>query len=413
VIVLVAVATMTALNNSNRATALTRARAQANALAEQNEDELHGEPIAKLSEMSKSGERFTHSVSSGGTNYTVFSSAKYIDDATSTASCSSSSPSADYIRTISEVSWHGNVKPVVETGIVAPPPDSSIIVQVSGAAGEPVAGMTAEATGPTSTTAETAADGCAILAVSPGEYKVNVDRLGYVDQNGFKNSSEDPSTTGSFYVIAEQTVKKSFEFAPAGTLSVGFENTKTKTITEGWDQFYVFNPLMTHPRASSFGTLETFPGPPSEVSSGATLFPFTSKYTVAAGSCEADLPTKNGQAANVEILVAPGATTKVVVPVAPITLNVTSGTSSGFPGSPILGFTGTLTDGCGAAHKFTATTGQMPRPAVPFGTYSLCVTTTISGKPRKTTISVPNNSTTGTTAATIYLGAGEEKAGCP
>jgi hypothetical protein len=63
--------------------------------------------------------------------------------------------------------------------------------------------------------------------------------------------------------------------------------------------------------------------------------------------------------------------------------------------------------------KFTATTGVLPKPGMPFGTYSLCVTATVSGKPRKYSTAVLNNNASGVTVPTIYLGEGEEKAGCP
>ena len=55
-IVAVVVATLTGLNNANHATSLDRERSQADALAQQDEDQLRSEPIAKLSELSETHE---------------------------------------------------------------------------------------------------------------------------------------------------------------------------------------------------------------------------------------------------------------------------------------------------------------------------------------------------------------------
>jgi Tfp pilus assembly protein PilV len=407
VIVLVVVATLTALNSANRATSLDRSRSQADSLAQQDEDRLRSEPIAKLSELSETHEVVEQEVTSGGTHYTVSSTAQYISDKTATASCTSTTPSADYIETASKVTWPeiGTSKPVVETGIVSPPADSALIVQVTGASGEPVAKMNVQAEGTSNTTAETSSDGCAILAVLPGEYKLNVSKAGYVDQNGYENSDLDPSYTSSFYITAEDSVKKSYEFAPAGALEVKFSGANA----EG-DSFVAFNTGLTSYR--KFGTVETFA--PS-ITSSKTVFPFTSKYTVYAGTCEADLPTSNGQTSNPEVLVTAGSPTAVTVPIAPINIVVNQGTQTS-PGATMMsGFTGTLKDtGCETTRKFTpSAAGKLPKPGMPFGTYSLCVTGTIAGKPRKYTTTVANNSASGVTVPTIYLGEGEEKAGCP
>lgn len=403
-IVAVIVATLTGLNNANHATSLDRERSQADALAQQDEDQLRSEPIAKLSELSETHEAVLQEVTSGGTHYTITSTAQYKSDKTGTASCTSTSATADYIETTSTVTWPaiGKTAPVVETGIVSPPADSALIVQVIGASGEPVPKMTVQATGPSTITTETSADGCAILAVNPGEYSLNVSRAGYVDQYGFTESNKDPHYSSSFYVIAESTAKKSFQFAPAGTIEAKF----TGANAEG-DTFVAFNALTS---LKEFGKLESYH---ATETSGATLFPFASKYTVYAGNCEADLPTSNGQASNPEVEVKPGGTSIVNVPVAAIGIAVKAGTKA-VPGASLTSFTGTLEDtGCKTVRKFTTTTGVLPKPGMPFGAYSLCVTATISGKPRKYSTAVLNNNASGVTVPTIYLGEGEEKAGCP
>ena len=102
----IVVGTLTGLNSANRATSLDSARSQADALAEQEEDQLRSEPINKLSELSETHEVVQHEVNAGGTKYTISSTAKYIADATATASCTSTSEKADYIQTTSAVTWN-------------------------------------------------------------------------------------------------------------------------------------------------------------------------------------------------------------------------------------------------------------------------------------------------------------------
>jgi Tfp pilus assembly protein PilV len=413
-IVVVVVASLFGINSANRATALDRARSQADALAQQDEDELHSEPVEKISELTKTHAAYLQEVTNGGTHFTIESTATYISTETGKASCTSTIAKAGYIATRSKVMWGPSLEHnVVETGLVSPPPDASVIVQVVGASGEPVPHMSVETSGSAHLIGETSSDGCAILALNPGEYTLNVSRAGYVDQNGYAESDKDPISNGSFYVVAETTVKRSFEFAPAGELAVSYSGA---TPAEG-DTFSAFNSLLTSLR--TFGTLGTYSSTVAsyseELKSAKSLFPFKPKYVVYAGTCEADLPSKNGQAAApVEAQIEGGRTTAVTVPIAAINLHVTQGTSEASPGAAMSGATGTITDtGCGSVHKFTTTaSGELARPGFPFGSYSVCVTGTVAGKPRKYTKTVLNNNAGGTSVP-IYLGAGSEESGCP
>jgi Tfp pilus assembly protein PilV len=420
IVALIVVGTFSGLDSTNRATALQRARSQASALAEQNEEQLSGRPVKQLSEISETHEALLREVRENGTVYKIVSTAQYISNTTATASCNSTTPSADYIQTTSEVTWPsmGSTKAVVETSLVSPPAGSALIVQVTGASGEGVQEMTASTTkGTTSISAPTSSNGCAILAVLPGEYALNVARTGYVDQNGFVNSSEDPFYNASFYVVAESSAKKSFEFAPAGELAVKFESPVAKTKISG-ETFLALNTGISSPSYKVFGEVGKSA---ASVESGKTLFPFTSPYTVYAGSCPADAPTANGQSSNPTLTVPSGGRAEGTVALPPVSsIVVKSGTSSGTPGSLLSGAEGTITDtGCTAEgitvkRSFnTNSEGKMPYPGLPYGKYSLCVTASISGNARKSTVTVLNNSPSGPTAQVIYLGAGSLESGCP
>jgi Tfp pilus assembly protein PilV len=419
IVALIVVGTFSGLDSTNRATALQRARSQASALAEQNEEQLSGRPVKQLSEISETHEALLREVRENGTVYKIVSTAQYISNTTATASCSSTTPSADYIQTTSKVTWPsmGTTKPVVETSLVSPPAGSALIVQVTGASGEAVQEMSASTTkGPTSISAPTSSNGCAILAVLPGEYALNVTRTGYVDQNGFVNSSEDPFYNASFYVVAESSAKKSFEFASAGELAVKFESPVAKTKVSG-ETFLALNTGISSPSYKVFGEVGKSA---ATVESPKKLFPFTSPYTVYAGSCPADAPTVNGQSSNPTLTVPAGGRAEGTVPLPPVSsITVKDGTASGSPGSLLSGAAGTITDtGCAAEgitvkRAFTTNSeGKMPYPGLPYGKYSMCVTATISGQARKSTVTVLNNSPSGPASQVIYLGAGALESGC-
>jgi Tfp pilus assembly protein PilV len=418
----IVVGTLTGLNSANRASSLDRARSQANVLAQQDEDQLRSEPISKLSELSETHEAVLHEVDAGGTKYTISSTAKYVADATATASCTSTSEKADYIQTASKVTWSslGTGKPVVETGIISPPADSALIVQVTGASGEAQPNMDVTATGPTNISTTTSTDGCAILAVLPGEYKLNVDKPGYdyVDPNGYEESDKDPAIDSSLYVVAETTVKKGYQFAEAGALEVSFENeiSGTKVPTVG-DSFVAGNTTM-NPAFRTFGTVGTYK---EEVTSPKSVFPFaSSKYSVYAGTCEADNPhvVNSANAEPTAVSVLAGKTAKATVALPPVNVEVMSGTEAGAnKGTAVVGATVVITDtGCGTTRSFTTETGGvLSHPDLPFGKYSMCVSSVADGG-RKWEGTFENNTTSGPSSttwtnghtsggvATIYLG---------
>ena len=178
-----------------------------------------------------------------------------------------------------------------ETGIVSPPADSTLNVSVTESS-TAVKGATVTATGPapatTAHTLETSTQGCAIIAVAPGEYTINVSDSGYVTPNGYTETINDPSptVTHSVYIPAENTAKEGYYLGQAGKLEVEF--TEAGTATQG-DSFVAFN--TGQEKFRTFGTAGTYS---SKVASLPTLFPFKSKYSVYAGTCEADLPSANG-----------------------------------------------------------------------------------------------------------------------
>jgi Tfp pilus assembly protein PilV len=424
---MVVVAVLFGLNSTNRATSGSRARSQADVLAQQDEERLRSEPVKKINEIER---KETKKI--GATTYTITTTSKYIADATSTASCTSSVAKADYLKTISTVTWSsmGPGGGVVETGVISPPADSALIVQVE-ESGTPLAGATVDAIGPAPSVSkyelETSANGCAILALAPGEYTINVSKTGYVDPNGFANTSSDSSVTQTVYLPAETTTKEGYNLGLAGKLKVGFTDSAEPT-AEG-DSFVIYNTGMasylTFPQPSTVGTYKPTIETPS------TVFPSTTNYTVYAGTCEADLPTRNGQSSNPEISVPPGKLAEVTVPLAPVKIKLMSGTGPGSSteGTLVTTGSGNTTDtGCNAKRVFTSTpSGALQKPGLPYGSYTMCVATGTkrwqgsfsNNTPTGPSTSWTNGGTSGG-VATIYMGtspsgspSGVETGSCP
>jgi Tfp pilus assembly protein PilV len=379
---LIVVGTFSGLNSSSRATALQRSRSQADALAEQDEDRLRSEPINLLAALGSHPQITTTTV--GNTRFTIESSATYIADSTATESCSSSSPQANYLQTTSKVTWNGAGKPVEENGVISPPPGSNLIVQVT-ESGSPVQSATVTAVGPapetTSHTLETSSRGCAIIALpSGGEYSINAHKVGYVDQNGYENTDEDETVTQKVYIAAENTAKEGYYLGRTGALEVNFSGG-----TEGQGEtFVLFNSGMTtfnrFPKhASSYAVLGTEGAYASTVTTNG-FYPFTTDYTIYAGTCEADKPPTLGS--ENEVLIPPGGTGHASLLLPSLRLKVYSGANSS--SSLVNEASGSVTDtGCGVKRAFvTNASGATEHPALPYGTYNLCVTAKV-GSPAK------------------------------
>ncbi len=409
---MVVIAVLFGLDSTNRATSASRARSQADVLAQEDEEQLRSEPVRRLDEIER-----TKEVKLGATTYTIKTTSKYIADATSTASCTSSVAKADYLKTISTVTWPsmGPGGGVIETGVISPPADSALIVQVE-ESGNPLPGSTVDAIGPAPSASkyelETSANGCAVLALSPGEYTINVSKTGYVDPNGYANTDADSSTTQSVYLPAETTLKEGYNLGRAGNVKVKFSNAGEPLVTQEGDSFVIYNTGMssyrTFPEPSIVGTYKP------TIESPGTVFPFTTNYTVYAGTCEADLPTRNGQSANPEILVPPGKLGEQTVSLASINVKVLESKALE---KPVQKAVVTLEDtGCNTVRKLETTAiGTLSHPGMPFGTYSLCVTATVAGEQRRyTQAGIANNNANGTPVQTVYLGEAEKSsAGCP
>jgi len=390
---IIVVGTFTGLNSTNKSTSIARARSQADALAEQDEDRLRSLPITTLSKLETTPEAKT--VEQNGAKYTVTSNARYVVDSTATTSCASTALSAEYIETTSTVTATIlNGHSVVETGIVSPPPDTALVVQVTGPSGEAVPGMEVQATGPSNGLALTSASGCAILALKPGEYAVNVHKAGYVDQNWFKESKEDSFYTSTVYLTAETTTKKAYLFAPAAELKpLTFE--ELNPVTNKDESARALNAVLENPgMAPTFRLLEP-EGSSVYLSSITTtkhIYPFSSEapYTVYAGTCTANRPPEEKERTSIAFPAGGEKSAKVVLP--SLVVKVYEGTELTpkklVSTTPEI-FVSDTNSGCESTyHKPTTVApvenpstkvleypkgGALEYPGQPWGTYTVCL----------------------------------------
>ena len=356
------------------------------------------EPVSKLTELNRS-----RTVTLNGTKFTVKTTSEYINDEKATSSCNATTSEADEIKTVSEVTWatQGATKPVVESSLISPPPGTLLIVQVTTPVAK-VQGAAVSASGTTSAKGETSSNGCALMNLAAGEYAINATKSGYVDPNGYVNTNEDNSTIRLDYLVAGATDRVGYELAPASALKVKFSG------GEG-DVFTIFNPGMSEPRL--FGTAGTYR---TEAETAKTVFPFTSGYTVYAGTCSSDLPTTNGQASNPEATIGEGETGTVTVPVVPIKINVQSGTAEKTAGEKLTGAKVKIADtGCTTTREYSTVSGGLGSKGLPFGKYSFCVSAsnkkwsgTFEAKSTEgvTWSTVPNGGVNASGVAQFYLG---------
>lgn len=302
IVALLAAAVFTGFSAVANIQGAERHQSVAISLADQDEQRLSGLSVQELVASASGSCTSTAPADGNGcytqtidnVTYTVTSTAKFYSASSGSLSCSTSGPaaSADYIATTSEVTWEsgGNDRraPVEEHSLITPTSGGQIVASVLDSTVTPhigVSGATVTVTGPgTSTATQTATtdmNGCAVfVGVTAGSYNVSLSLPSpYLSYGG--------TTTTSVSVTNGGTGEASFTAAQAATANATFQT----TVNGGQPtaiQFDTFSlgatnqtPVMT------FGTAGTYA---SQVSTGATLYPYLSGYDAYAGTCTADDP---------------------------------------------------------------------------------------------------------------------------
>lgn len=430
IVTLLAGAAFTSFAGTEKESYTTRLRSDAQAVAQQSEDQLRGLNIDQLSNLNQTT---TWPTKVDGVQFYVKQTASYVSDATGTATCTN--PSADYLQTTSTVTWAnmGTSPAVTETSVLTPTVGSisagngALAVSATSASGGGDSGMNVSITGPDTASGLTNAAGCVLFGDIPaGTYTVAVTpALGtFVDaQTGAAVTPSAPDTASIPVAAGTAPTSASFQVDQAGSITYTIQYPSGAAIappnglTPMATGVVAFNTNMNLPsyRVCTF-TDATCPvvGNPDKSFPAADwgtlgsqivatpVFPFTSPYSVYAGTCSAEDPSHvtGGPSSDVSATVIGGQNTNATVTVPPMVVKLYSGTSS-TPGSEEAVPNGSellITDPCGTKYYgylagttppavsagqgnlplnpgYPATasvTGLLSYPGLPYGGYTVC-----------------------------------------
>lgn len=373
-LVIAAVGVFNAFDAGTRSSAEQRHRAQAEGLAQADLARLRTMRISDLANLNQ-----TKVVTIEKTPYTVKSAAEFQTDNAGTSSCKPGEASADYVEIRSTVTWPsiGTRAPVVAQSLVAPPNGSisaksgSLAVQIENAANGGVEGVGLNGSGAGTFSGVTGPNGCLIFGDLPaGNYTLTLSGSGLVNKDG---KAPEPQPTS---VVEESTNTLALQYDFGGSVAVKFETTVGgELVPSNADAVVAFNSGMQEARV--FGT----PGTPQAEVTATPLFPFTSAYSVYAGSCVENNPVVGETApegAVGEAIVSAKGITPVTIELPPLNLTAWSGTEAA-PGAPAPGAQVKVTDakcaGKGAEPRTytTDSEGHLPDPGLPFSSYAVCV----------------------------------------
>jgi Tfp pilus assembly protein PilV len=410
-LVVIAGGIVTSLTVFGRESASQRQHSQADALAQQAEGSMRAMQLSSLAALVGTNGQTSYQTING-TKYTILNTASYVSAGTNgKQSCTGSgTAAADYIKTTTAVTWdpdpaHPDAHhKVVEEGIVTAASGGSLVVQVQDQNGDPDSGMTVTVVGTdpntssTNTVQSTDSNGCAVFyGLTAGTYNVSANGpngAGWIDPTG-NSKPTDPET-----LIAGSTTNVQFEMAVGGLLNVNFvavaaNGTQTPVSSYGGNGSTAWVLQNTSMTPSSLNETSMSVSP---------LFPFTSQYTVFAGSCQADNLAPSTVAVTSGLT--PASTAPLLLPmfgIAVVTNGVTSSTSStltgvrffdtGCPSTPAYPTQSLNVPNFGAG---TNTTTQSQ--ALPGGTYSACAQWAVAS-----TATTSSRSTTSTRTTTSFL----------
>ncbi|MGZ6617057.1 MAG: MSCRAMM family protein, partial [Solirubrobacteraceae bacterium] len=291
IVAAISAAVADALISSAHLSGTERQRSQADQLVQQDQERLKG-----LSDQQLQGLSQTRTVKLDGYTYTVTSNSTF--EGTSGASTCTSG-SAAYFKVASTVTGQPTGT-ITDESIIRRTVDGGLRVQVDDQSGvNPLTGVQVNATGPSTATGNTDANGCFVFTgMSPGNYNVGVAAAGYVDKDG-NSSPPNISATVAATGIAPTNVTP-LVIGQGGSIAASFvTNTATASLTVPGYYMSYFGSLGSSKMSSSV-TLGSG-APVASISTAAShLFPFTTlqgstytyagNYQVWAGKCASEQP---------------------------------------------------------------------------------------------------------------------------
>jgi len=412
IVVVVSAGTFGLLQAMTRASADQRGSSQAFALAQEDQARLRSMQLVALSNLKESRE-----IKLGTTTFTVRSAGVFVNNKTAALSCDGENISADYAQVTSVVSWPGatSSERAILRSIVSPTINSidsksgTLTVQVTNEGKVPKAGVDLE-TGVYS--AETDANGCATFPDVPSGtviLKSNGEDAKLVTPNSVYAQETTAGVGAGAAKVTKLTYDNEGAIAASFIYRVG-SNAEFKASSA--DSLTAFHSVMKEARL--FGALE---GPRLEKIDARPLFPFTSPYSIYAGTCANNKPSE-GSAAMPSVVVPAGKSVAATIQLPALNVTVWSGKNEANKGSPLSNAEVWVRDleclKSGKPVTRVATTnelGNLKDPGFPWGAkYEVCadtipgLATTGSRKQILSPVSV-KDLTKGTTL-NFYLGSG-------
>lgn len=416
---MLAVGLFSALDAASARTGAIKSRAIAANVAQADLERLRA---MSINDVSNRRDNYVKNVD--GIPFSVISRSDWVTDTSGTASCTSSTAKADYLKISATVSWPamGGIKPVTLTSVIAPPTGSfstdqgSLAVQVVDGAGNPVAGKSVTLSGPASFTETTNELGCVLWGfLTAGNYTVTLG-AGCSDRDG------NTPVTKAASVIGEATATVTLDCDTAGNISaVG--DTQTRNLS-GTLQSVKASPLryltvansgLAAPGWKAFGNGSTV----TQITA-TSLFPFSEQYAVYAGNCARQDPRSAPNTGTTPMQAAPQGGTAGPVTVRQPAINVdvdrSDNANTQLSGATVTASVNTTsTPGCAGVYTFTTNSnGQIDDPGLPYGTYDLCAQANIGGTTRRVRVSaVANTSPTGTALTRLAVPVSGTASSCP
>ena len=398
--VVVALGVLRGIDSAQRSSGREKARSAASALTEGDQERLRSFRAVDLANYDE-----TRDVTVNKVRYTITSQVDWVRDATGgTESCSSNTVQADYMRitSITKSSLINTpIPPIKMSSIVAPPigafgaNQGTLGVQINDRNGVGVPGVPVTitaASGGATVNNPTNAVGCAIFAYVPvGSYTAQVNTAGWVDRAGKQNADVGATVVQGKVTLASITYDRAASVT--ATFDTEARDGTTPLITPALStQLSATNAAVPASPGLSFAKLRYFDPPPVggmlPTITATGLFPFTDGYGVFGGGCLGADPKLNDsdyytQYPGSYVSVAPAqASAPVVIRMPSINLRVLYGTTNPIPAPYYLTTRIRVTStgtGCTEVYDFPAPaveltgTGYMATPALPFGTYKVCV----------------------------------------
>jgi type II secretory pathway pseudopilin PulG len=430
ILAIVAAAVLAVLSSTTHSAASERVRAQASALAQEDQARLRTLRIGTLNRLEQKREN----IELDGTKFTVLSQGAFVGSATNEIVCNGEASATDYVRITSTVSSTAMTTPVVLQSMVAPSNGSldqnhgTLSFSAKNSKNQPLSGVSISGTGPGSFSGKTDSTGCANFADLPaGNYQVTT------SANGMVNMAGETSTTKEYGAPSAATQTVSLYYDTGGTIEPTFKyrigNTTSFQVGRA-DSVEVYNGE-AGTLAKTYGTAGGTRYKTFEFAKN--IYPFKSKTTVYAGSCESNNPDPEGKIeanrpAMAFVEVPSGGAVKAEIQLPALNLTVQK------EGVALSGAKVTTTDTkcpsstSGVKREYSTEAGGhlvtpatspepgQPDAGMPWGEYKVCATTKFGSTERKKeqTVSVKNLSEGTTLTLNITgSGSGSSNGGCP